>query len=340
MVDSSYRPISEAGQPLTGFAELPGFAPCYADLEYGVAYFDGLFIRTDSFRDPRYDRVIPILPEEQILICREMLPLLRQHPGGRVLDVGTGSGVLGLWAAKNGCRVLALDVNPRALALARQNAEVNGIRVYDQVEAMDGPGVCFRQQRFDDTFEGGPFDFVFLMPPYHPTCPGRNPAVHAEAGEDGQRVFHEELQPVPRALREGGWLIANQFTTVHDGVPDVVGALQRAFASSGTSCHGTFVRILEDIETKPMLEGFYASLLDPTGPRSSDAPSAESVAAYVERVSDQHPHFGLINYEVQKGGEAKIEERPLWALPTDHPWRWDWRIWIHRMVTDHQTQQD
>ena len=48
--------------------------------------------------------------------------------GGRVLDVGTGSGILAVAAALLGAaQVIALDVDPLAVRIARQNAEINGV---------------------------------------------------------------------------------------------------------------------------------------------------------------------------------------------------------------------
>src|SRR5438105_3735427 len=94
--------------------------PCYADPERGVAFFDGITIEADSITDPRWDRVLPILEEEQIVMCRQMVPLL--WPGARVLDVGTGIGVFAIWAAAHGCHVTGIDISARALRTARQNA--------------------------------------------------------------------------------------------------------------------------------------------------------------------------------------------------------------------------
>ncbi|HEY3248338.1 MAG TPA: 50S ribosomal protein L11 methyltransferase [bacterium] len=52
----------------------------------------------------------------------------RLRPGARVIDVGTGSGILAIAAAKLGAAsVLALDNDPVAVDVARQNAAHNGV---------------------------------------------------------------------------------------------------------------------------------------------------------------------------------------------------------------------
>lgn len=52
---------------------------------------------------------------------------LRIEPGESVLDVGTGSGVIGVFACYRGAgRVVAVDINPAALHSARYNARAHG----------------------------------------------------------------------------------------------------------------------------------------------------------------------------------------------------------------------
>ena len=53
---------------------------------------------------------------------------VRQTDPGRVLDLGCGSGIQSLLLAASGGSVVALDINPRALAFTRFNAALNGIR--------------------------------------------------------------------------------------------------------------------------------------------------------------------------------------------------------------------
>jgi ribosomal protein L11 methyltransferase len=71
----------------------------------------------------------------------------------RVLDVGTGSGVLAIAAGKARCRVLASDVDPRAVAVARANARANGVA--DFVDVICAGGLIGRQFR-----ERAPYDLV------------------------------------------------------------------------------------------------------------------------------------------------------------------------------------
>jgi release factor glutamine methyltransferase len=73
-----------------------------------------------------------------------------------VLDMGTGSGVGAVFAARRAQRVLAVDINPRAVRSVRINALLHGVE--DRVEVRQG-----------DLF--GPvgserFDRVLFNPPY------------------------------------------------------------------------------------------------------------------------------------------------------------------------------
>jgi methylase of polypeptide subunit release factors len=47
--------------------------------------------------------------------------------GKRFLDMGSGSGALGVFAAARGAHVTACDINPRAVALTRTNFDLNAV---------------------------------------------------------------------------------------------------------------------------------------------------------------------------------------------------------------------
>jgi ribosomal protein L11 methyltransferase len=59
------------------------------------------------------------------------------QPGDRLLDLGSGSGILSIAAVKLGARsAIGIEVDPEANPVARRNAERNG--VVDRVEFLDG----------------------------------------------------------------------------------------------------------------------------------------------------------------------------------------------------------
>ena len=55
--------------------------------------------------------------------------------GERVLDVGCGTGVVAVTAARRGAKVRGLDLSPRLLERARWNADLAGV----EVEFTEGP---------------------------------------------------------------------------------------------------------------------------------------------------------------------------------------------------------
>lgn len=68
------------------------------------------------------------------------MQLLEKHmtDGMRVMDVGTGSGILAIAAAKLGAKdILAIDIDPDAVKVARENVALNGVEAQVRVVVGD-----------------------------------------------------------------------------------------------------------------------------------------------------------------------------------------------------------
>jgi release factor glutamine methyltransferase len=97
-------------------------------------------------------------------------------PGASVLDVFTGSGVLGVSAALLGARaVTAIDVSRRAVLNARLNALLNGVRLRVLRGDLFAP------------VKGKRFDLVLANPPYLPGADDELPRRGSERAWEGGR---------------------------------------------------------------------------------------------------------------------------------------------------------
>ena len=74
---------------------------------------------------------------ETTQLCLQAMERYYQ-PDMRLLDAGTGSGILSIFAAKLGGRqILGIDNDPQAIENARENAELNGVTDHVQFEVRD-----------------------------------------------------------------------------------------------------------------------------------------------------------------------------------------------------------
>lgn len=141
-------------------------------------------------------------PETEELV--EMI--LKQLPGEnlQILDVGCGSGVIGLSLAaeKPASHVTLVDISEDALALTRENAEKNGL---SNVEIS-------RSDLFDQV--RGSFDLIVANLPYVPESEARtmtrelshDPALALFSGADGMDLLRRFIPAAYGFLKPGGWL--------------------------------------------------------------------------------------------------------------------------------------
>jgi predicted RNA methylase len=104
--------------------------------------------------------VLPAVFNPKLLHSGEFLARwLNEHPlpsGAAILDLGTGSGIGAIAAARWARRVVAVDINPAATRCARINALLN--RCADRVEVRDGDLFApVGDERFDVVLFNPPF---------------------------------------------------------------------------------------------------------------------------------------------------------------------------------------
>ncbi|HVC86655.1 MAG TPA: methyltransferase [Gaiellaceae bacterium] len=109
----------------------------------------------------------------------------------RVLDVGTGSGVEALLAARHATTVVATDINPRALEFASLNARLNGL-------SLD-----IREGSLFDPVVGETFDLIVANPPF--VVSPDTDFVFRDSGLPGDAICREVVRGAAAHLRPGGF---------------------------------------------------------------------------------------------------------------------------------------
>lgn len=145
--------------------------------------------RPDTLESPeaRRDYVGPVNPTSVTLA-----KLTVRRPVASALDLGTGCGIQALLLASFAERVVATDVNPRALEFVAFNALLNGI---ENIET--------RQGTFFGPVEDERFDLVVSNPPFVISPDTR--FVFRDSGLAADQVCGEVVAGAAGALAEGGF---------------------------------------------------------------------------------------------------------------------------------------
>lgn len=140
-------------------------------------------------------------------LCEAALTFIRTHDKRqtRILDIGTGSGVIAVTMASelDDSHVLAIDISEKALSVAEKNAR--DLNVSEKIEFR-------RSDLFSGVNPGERFDLILSNPPYIrdsdyadlPPEVKADPKAALLAGPDGLDVVREILKHAPSYLAEGG----------------------------------------------------------------------------------------------------------------------------------------
>ena len=160
--------------------------------------------------------------QETEFIIEETLALIGKDAHPVIVDVGTGSGCIGISLAREipGARVIASDVSKHALDVARRNATRHNV----------ADRITFVETSFLDGIEEG-VDIIVSNPPYVPSVSRRGltpevrdyePSVALFGGEDGLDGLRSVLEGAVAKLAPGGHLVMEFGCGQDDGVTDLV----------------------------------------------------------------------------------------------------------------------
>lgn len=155
------------------------------------------FLVTKDVLIPRADT--EILVEEVIKISRSI-----QNPV--ILDLCSGSGAIAISLAKyiKNAKIYAIDISPKAIEIAKKNAELNG--VINNIE--------FIQSDLFDKIKNQKFDIIVSNPPYIETDiiktlskdVQKEPKIALDGGKDGLDFYRKISKTAYQYLNRQGYL--------------------------------------------------------------------------------------------------------------------------------------
>ena len=146
-------------------------------------------------------------PESEVLVDLA-LDIIREHPVSSVIDVGTGSGALGISIAvqRPSIQVIGSDICRKALSVA----EINQKKLLGNRRNFS----LLHSDWFDQIDESANFDLIISNPPYidddniHLTKGDLRfePSIALRGGPDGLTFIHKVAEQARNFLKFGGWL--------------------------------------------------------------------------------------------------------------------------------------
>ena len=165
-------------------------------------------------------------PETELLVVA-LLDLAQARAAGaalRIADVGTGSGVIAVCAAKHlpGCRVTAVDVSPAALSIARANAAEHGVAERIEWIESDLLAAVPAERRFDFVVSNPPYVSEAEFARLAPEVKNFEPRRALVAGPQGVEVIERLVPQAADRLDPGGHLLVEISPMIHESVCKII----------------------------------------------------------------------------------------------------------------------
>lgn len=278
------------------------------------ASFAGIKICVDPInrkRTEKSDNVMAMFYEEQPFmwefVKNEIKKVIHECKGEvDFLDVGTGSGVWSILAAKNtkAKNILAIDKSQRAVEWAKKNARENKVSFLVRNEFYNISSAPYESCKV-----------IGIYAPYHlyPKEIEMNIPQHARGGVDGQQVFKEQLITANYHLSKGGIIVFNQMCLGRKGKPEFTRYIPNFVEKASLE----YTNIFPPIKTKDFLNKVYDGKLK----------------KYVEEISKKYPELYYCDGVIKKDGKGRIKEVRHEINLRGRTW--EDRIRLHREIGRH-----
>jgi release factor glutamine methyltransferase len=173
------------------------------------------------------DVLIP-RPETEFVVVAA-LDALKENQNPLIADVGAGSGAIAVAIAKHArqAKIVAIDISPAALAVARENAAAH--QVADQIEFVEGDllSPVPAEPRFNVVVSNPPYIGESEISTLSPSVIKHEPRHALIAGPTGVEVIERLIPQAAERLLPGGWLIL-------EVSPLIVGRIIELITASGS----------------------------------------------------------------------------------------------------------
>ncbi len=168
-----------------------------------------------------------------------------------MLDMGTGSGVIGILLAKNGAgSAVCVDISPDALAVARRNARAFGLETGIEFVASDLFSAIRRGRTFDLICANLPYVALHEWEGLAAEVREFEPATALVGGEAGTELYERYLEEIGSYLAREGTLLC-----------EIGGEAQAAFLGGRLKKAGFETSVLDDLAGRPrVIKGKWKSL--------------------------------------------------------------------------------
>ncbi len=164
--------------------------------------------------------------------AKNFLKVIETYPNETVIDIGTGSGILGIAAAKMGSKVWATDIHQDAVSIARHNARINNVKV--KVEQANYFGS--HKKKFDVIIANLPQE---ILPLSYTEKINKQLQETIVGGEEGNNIMLDFLTILPHHMHQNSraYICAYGLTK---------------YASTLNFCVSNYVTRLQEIATVPV----------------------------------------------------------------------------------------